>query len=156
MNKVESYIMSHYSPTLEMMGYSFYYVEYKKDRKESVLRIFAEPLDENRPMDIDACEQISRKLSDDFDHDKDFPINEAYMLEVSSPGLERELYIPEHYQKQIGKKIRLKFFKEKFGDKELVAVLKDVYEDGILVEVAGQDEKLLYKEFAKAQSYCEF
>lgn len=156
MNKVEEYIISQYSDTLKEMGFSFYYVEYKKDRKESVVRIYAEPLKEEQPMDIDACEKISRRLSDDFDQDSQFPISEAYVLEVSSPGIERELFIPDHYRRLIGQKIRLRFYKERFGDKELVAELKEADDDGIVIDVCGKEEQLLYKEFAKAQSYCEF
>ena len=144
MNNVEKYISENYHGLINDFGYSLYHVEYKKNHKEIYLRIFIEPYEHSC-----AC-------SDAFDNDQHFPIKEAYILEVSSPGIERELYIPEHYQRYIGEKVRVRLYKSINNKKEMIAILNAADDQGIQIEVDGEVIDLTYKELSKAQLYCDF
>ncbi len=156
MNNVEKYISENYATLINDFGYSLYHVEYKKNHKEIYLRIFIEPSEQFSMMDIEACEKVSRACSDAFDNDEKFPIKEAYILEVSSPGIERELYIPEHYQRYIGEKVRIRLYKSINNKKEMVAILKAADDDGVQIDVDGEVIDLTYKDLSKAQLYCDF
>lgn len=156
MNSVEKYISENYNQLIESSGYSLYHVEFQKSHKDVYLRLFIEPLNDSHIMDIDACELISRSLSDAFDDDKHFPIADAYILEVSSPGIERTLYTPTHFKRYIGEKVRLGLYKSINKKKELVSILKNANNTGIQIEVEGNLIDLDYKDISKAQLYCDF
>ena len=156
MNSVEKYILDNYTESIDKYHYRFYNVEFKKSHQESILRLFIEPADEQQTMDIDACEKISRTLSDLFDGDANFPITDAYTFEVSSPGIERTLYTPEHFQRYIGEKIRVGLYKAHNGKKELIAILQQADDACIQLDCNGETIDLDYKDISKAQLYCDF
>ena len=156
MNSVEKYIFENYRSLIEAAGYSLYHVEFQKSHKDLYLRLFIEPANADQIMDIDACETISRAVSDAFDSDKHFPIADAYILEVSSPGIERTLYCPEHFKRYVGEKVRLGLYKSLNKKKELVVVLKHADDDGIQIETEDGLLDLNYKDISKAQLYCDF
>lgn len=107
-------------------------------------------------MDIDACEVVSRACSDAFDADPKFPIADAYILEVSSPGIERTLFVPEHFERYVGEKVRLGLYKSLNKKKEFIAILKSADENGIEIDDGGDIIALEYKDISKAQLYCDF
>ena len=82
--------------TLEC-GVSIWDVRYVKEGAEWYLRIF---IDKEEGISIDDCEAVSRALDEPLE--KNDPIKDAYILEVSSPGIERELVRPEHFDRFIG------------------------------------------------------
>ncbi|MDO4280862.1 MAG: ribosome maturation factor RimP [Peptococcaceae bacterium] len=155
MNNVEKYVTEHYEPMIQENGYRLYHVEYQKAHQDHILRIFIECADD-AVMDIDACEKISRACSDAFDNDPHFPVAVAYTLEVSSPGIERELYTPAHFQRYVGQKIRVRLFKAVDGKKEILAILEKADDQGITLNDDGHIIDLTYKEISKAQLYCDF
>lgn len=85
-------------PSLEAMGYRIVRVAFLGARR-ATLQIMAERLDD-APMTVDDCTQISRSVSALLDVAD--PIADAYMLEVSSPGLDRPLTRPEDYERFAG------------------------------------------------------
>lgn len=78
-------------------GVSIWDVRYVKEGAEWYLRIF---IDKEEGISIDDCEAVSRALDEPLE--KNDPIKDAYILEVSSPGIERELVRPEHFDRFIG------------------------------------------------------
>lgn len=156
MNSVEKYIVENYRALVVNMGYDFYHVEFQKNHKDNFLRLFIEPTDDGQIMDIDACEAVSRSCSDAFDNDTQFPISDAYILEVSSPGIERTLYSPTHFKRYIGEKVRLGLYKNLNKKKELIVVLKQADDQGIQIDDDGTLITLPYKDIAKAQLICDF
>lgn len=156
MNGVEKYIYDNYSGLIKDLGYSPYYIEYTKNHKDIYLRLYIEPLNPTAILDIDACEVVSRSCSDAFDNDGNFPLKDAYILEVSSPGIERELHTPEHYKRYVDEKIRVRLYKAIDNQKEHVTVLKAATEDGIEIELNNRVIALTYKDISKAQLYCDF
>lgn len=78
-------------------GVSIWDIRYVKEGAEWYLRIF---IDKEEGISIDDCEAVSRALDEPLE--KNDPIKDAYILEVSSPGIERELVRMEHFDQFIG------------------------------------------------------
>ncbi len=74
------------------------------------LRIYIDNLSPNDPITIDTCAKVSEALSLRLDLLN--LIDHSYILEVSSPGVERKLKRPEHFQKVCGKNIQVSFSRE--------------------------------------------
>jgi len=100
------------APIVEKMGIEIYDVEYVKEGSEYYLRAY---IDKEGGVSINDCEAVSRAFSDVLDEAD--PIEEAYILEVSSPGLGRTLKKDRHLQKSIGQDVEVKLFKPLEGTK---------------------------------------
>ena len=96
-------------------------VEFLKEGSDWVLRIFLE--NKNGDLTIEECEKVSRALSMILDEED--PIDKSYILEVSSPGLERPLKTEEDFERFKGELIAVKTFKKIDGQKEFIGVLKE-------------------------------
>lgn len=93
-------------PIAEANGVNIYDVEYVKEGSDYYLRAY---IDKPEGVNIQDCENVSRRLSDELDRE-DF-IQDAYILEVSSPGLGRALKKDKHLQASIGQDVEIKLFK---------------------------------------------
>jgi len=125
-------------PITEQFGVEIYDVEYVKEGSDYYLRAY---IDKPEGVNIIDCEQVSRALSDVLD-EKDF-IEEAYILEVSSPGLGRTLKKDRHFEKSIGKEIEIKLFKAKDGVKEFGGVLTGFDAQNLYVR-SGEDSEVTF------------
>jgi ribosome maturation factor RimP len=93
-------------PIAEKMGLEIYDIEYVKEGSDYILRAY---IDKEGGISINDCEAASRALSDILD-ENDF-IADAYILEVSSPGLGRQLKKDKHLTKSIGEEVEIKTYK---------------------------------------------
>ena len=102
-------------PTVTELGYDIWDVEYVKEGADMHLRI---TIDSEDGIDIDDCEKVHRAIDPLIDEAD--PIEESYLLEVSSPGIERRLRTPEHFLACIGETVNLKLFDDGIrpGNKE--------------------------------------
>lgn len=100
-------------PIVEDSGCEIYDVEYVKEGSDWYLRAY---IDKEGGVDINNCEKVSRALSDKLD-EEDF-IEDAYILEVSSPGLGRSLKKEKHFDKSIGELVDVKLYQPVEGQKE--------------------------------------
>ena len=91
------------SPAVEGLGYEYVGLEYRSGSSSAMLRIY---IDNENGINVDDCAKVSRQISAVLDVED--PITSEYTLEVSSPGLDRPLFIAEHYQQYIGEKIKCK------------------------------------------------
>lgn len=123
--------------TTELL-YELYYVEYIKENGEFYLRIYIDK-QEGR-ISLDDCAAVSRRVSEILDVQD--PIEDAYYLEVSSPGLNRGLYKEEHFKKVIGSEVLIKLTSSIDGNKSVKGILKDVLTDSIVVEAETEVEIL--------------
>ena len=105
-------------PIVEQYDVSIYDVEYVKEGSDYYLRAY---IDKPEGVNILDCENVSRALSVALD-EKDF-IPDAYILEVSSPGLGRTLKKDKHLQASIGEEVEIKLFKAIEKCKEFSGVL---------------------------------
>ena len=115
----------------ENNGAYLYDIISQKEGQQKVLRIYA---DTTQGIGIDLCEKISRELSDFLD--KEDLIKEAYSLEVSSPGVERKLRTPKHYEAVIGKKISISLYSPIDNQKSFVGILESFNDDEIVLDSA--------------------
>ncbi len=114
-------------PIAEELGLQIWDVRYLKEGSQWYLRIF---IDKDGGVDINDCERMSRALDEPLD--KADPIDGEYILEVSSPGVERELVKPEHFEAFIGADIMVKMIRPIDGiGKEFKGVLT-AYDDGMV------------------------
>ncbi|MFH1122545.1 MAG: ribosome maturation factor RimP, partial [Pseudomonadota bacterium] len=113
-------------PILEEMGFEMVDVEYLSYQGRWVLRL---TIDKEGGVTIDDCARVSRELGDLIDV-KDI-IPHEYILEVSSPGLNRPLTKEKHLIEAIGKKIKLRMARPMEGRRNFAGHLRD-FRDGIL------------------------
>ena len=132
-------------PVADELKYEIYHIEYVKENGEYYLRIY---IDKDGGITLTDCEKLSRRVSDIMDEED--PISEAYFLEVSSPGLNRGLFTEEHYKKQIGKEVLIRFVKSFEGRKNVKGLLKEVNEDAIVVEIEENNLFTVPKDKIKA------
>ncbi len=117
-------------PIAAELGLSIWDVRYLKEGAQWYLRIF---IDSEEGVSVDDCERMSRAVDEPLD--KLDPIREAYILEVSSPGLERELTKEEHFERFLGADILVRLIRpmEILG-KEFGGVLKAFTKDTVTIE----------------------
>lgn len=128
MSKVEKTVWEAAEPIADSFGCSIYDVEYVKEGQNYFLRIF---IDKEGGVSTDDCEKVSRAVDpvlDELD-----PIENAYYLEISSPGLDRKLSRKEHFESALGKSIDIKLFSPIDGSKEITGILKSF--DGKVISV---------------------
>ena len=94
-------------------------VEYVKEGSDWILRVL---LDKEGGIRIDDCETVSRYLSDALDRE-DF-IQDAYILEVSSPGLLRPFKKDRDFERNLGEEVEIHLFKPQEGEKDYIGALK--------------------------------
>lgn len=117
-------------PIAENFGVRVWDVRFLKEGAEWYLRIF---IDKDGGVDINDCENVSRAIDPILD-EKDF-ISQNYILEVSSPGLERELTRDEHFEEYVGKDIKVRLIRPIEGlGKEFCGVLRAFDGDELTVE----------------------
>ena len=121
-------------PIAEANGVEIYDVEYVKEGSDYYLRAY---IDKPEGVNITDCENVSRALSDALDKEDFIP--DAYILEVSSPGLGRTLKKDKHLEKSIGQEVEIKLFKPIDKCKEFSGVLDSF--DGESITVAEGDNK---------------
>ena len=112
-------------PIAESLGLEIWDIRILKEGTGWFLRIF---IDKDGGVGIDDCVEMSRALNVPLD-EADL-IEQAYCLEVSSPGVERELVREEHFQKYLGAKVKLKTIRPVDGKREFSGVLEN-YENGL-------------------------
>ena len=139
-------------PIAESLGCWLWDVEYVKEGARRVLRI---TIDSENGVNIEDCEKFHRAIDPLLDEAD--PISEAYILEVSSPGIERELKTPEHIDACEGWDVELKLYAPKNGSKAFRGVLEGYDDDGNIVIAVGE-EKVAFKpeEIAKIATYYDF
>ena len=113
-------------PIVADAGVEIYDVEYVKEGSDWYLRVY---IDKPEGVNINDCEIVNRALSAKMD-ELDF-IDDAYILEVSSPGLGRALKKERHFEKSIGQEVEVKTYKAIDKEKQFVGILQS-YEEGVI------------------------
>ncbi|HIT72914.1 ribosome maturation factor RimP [Tyzzerella sp. An114] len=113
--KVEAILM----PIIEEKNFELVDVEFVKEGPNWYLRIY---IDKEGGITIDDCEAVSRAL--EVELDKNDPIEQAYILEVSSPGIDRPLKKESDFAKYAGEIVDIKLYKAFEGSKEYQGALK--------------------------------
>ncbi len=107
-------------PTVEAQGCSLWNVEYLREGTRQILRI---TIDREDGVDIEHCEAVHRAIDPVLDEADPIPVQ--YYLEVSSPGVERDLSLQFHFEYALGMKIDLHFFTAIDGVKQMSGILTE-------------------------------
>ncbi len=127
-SEIEEHCTELVTPIIEENNFELVDVEYVKEGADYYLRVYADKPD---GINIDDCVLISRALEAKLDEaDK---IKDAYILEVSSPGLTRPLKKDKDFKRSIGKLVELKLYRAMDGKKEFAGVLEAFTEDTITI-----------------------
>lgn len=151
MNKTEQLVFEKSVPLAKELCCSIYDVEFLKEGKDFILRVF---IDKPGGIFISDCEAVSHKISDMLDLED--PIKQSYCLEVSSPGVSRNLKRLEHYKAAVGSTIAVKLYKSVENQKTFKGPLLSADEENIALEINGRTVKIKYNEIAKANIHVEF
>ena len=149
MSKTEDTVLKLADELAEKLNYSVVDVEYKKEGGERILRIY---IDKDGGVDLEDCEKFSRAFDEIIDAAD--PIEEAYSMEVSSPGLDRQLKKEREFRHYLGRRVEVKLYKPLNGNKEFDGILKKyenklcyIEKDGELLEVNPKDAAFIRLHF---------
>lgn len=152
---VEEKAMSLLEPIVAAEGLELIDLEFLREREGWVLRLFIDK--PGGRVGLDECSQVSRAVDPVLDVEDIVP-NE-YNLEVSSPGVNRPLKKPAHYERVKGQKVKVKTYGP-IGDpprKNFAGTLTEVTGEGIAVDVEGAGAfRIPFKDIAKANLEFEF
>ena len=121
-------------PITDMNNVSIYDIEYVKEGSDYYLRVY---IDKEGGVNIEDCDKVSRAFSDVLDVN-DY-IEEAYILEVSSPGLGRQLKKDRHFAGSIGEEVCVKLYEAEDGKKEFVGRLDSFSKDELIINIEGNN-----------------
>lgn len=134
-------------PIVSELGYRIWDITYAKIGADYHLEI---TIDSDEGIEISDCEKVHRAIDPVLDEID--PIEGFYYLEVSSPGVERELRTDEHISLSLGEKVEAKLFAPKDGIKSLVGILSS-FEDGtVKIDCEGNEYSFLRSEISKLRT----
>ncbi|MEK6682824.1 MAG: ribosome maturation factor RimP [Nitrospirota bacterium] len=139
-------------PILNSFGFELVDMEYKKSGPRWFLRVF---IDKKGGVSLDDCETASTHISQVLDVEDTIP--HTYILEVSSPGLDRPLKRIEDYQRETGKLVRINTYKPINNQREFFGRILGV--EGELIKIADRkigEIEILLSDIAKARLDVEF
>lgn len=126
-------------------------VEYVKEMGHFYLRVY---IDKDGGVTINDCENVSRAFEAVID-EKD-PITEAYILEVSSPGLDRPLKKDKDFERSLGKEVEFKLYKSIDGQKEFMGTLVNYTKETMVIAIDDKEETFERSAVAHIRLYINF
>jgi len=152
MSKLTDSIETKISQDIKDLGYEIEYTEYVKEGDAKIFRVVIDKAGSS--LTTEDCEIVSKKIEDTVD--SLMAKDEAYVLEVSSPGLERALKNNKLYKKYIGNNVRIKLYKKVEDAKELVGTLVESEEDYIVLLIENKQIKIERENIACGNTVYEF
>ncbi len=135
------------APVIADLGLECLGIEFVPSGGSALLRIYIDV--DGRPVTIEDCEAASREVSATLDVND--PIGTRYTLEVSSPGIERPLFKPAHYQRFVGSEIKLETHLPVAGRRRWRATLVGADDAGIVLSQDGAEARLSYADILRAR-----
>ena len=132
---------------VESLGARVYDISTLKEHDKNIFRV---SVTAQGGISLDKCAEISRMISPILDVEE--PMNGEYVLEVSSPGIERKLKKKEHFICSVGEKVKVKDFSTDVFKGTLIAA----DEDKIVIQTEFGEEELTYDNILSATTYFEW
>ena len=120
-------------PLAQELGLKIWDVRFLKEGADWYLRIF---IDKEGGVSIDDCVDMTHAINKPLDESD--PIEQAYFLEVSSPGVERDLVRDEHFTAYVGEKIKVKMIRPVEGKREFSGILEDYNDGNITIRMSDE------------------
>lgn len=138
-------------PVVEASGLEVWDVAFRGEGSRSVLRV---TVDRDGGVDLDTIAEVSERLSRRLDLEDFGP--KGYQLEVSSPGLERPLRTPRHYERSVGERVKVKTAVPVEGRNVLEGALVSADAEAIVVASEGGELRVPYADIASARTVFEW
>lgn len=151
MSRIEDTVFELAEPIVEAKGLDLVAVEYNKEGEDWILRVF---IDKEGGITVDDCQQVSQELSTNLDVTD--PIEHSYLLEVSSPGLDRTLKTEEDFERFSGELVEISTYAPVDGQKKFSGQLLGLESGDIKLSIAGEEVLLPRAKVAKTKLAVEF
>lgn len=132
---------------VESLGASLYDIVTVREHDKNIFRVLVTA---ENGISLDKCAEISRMISPILDVDE--PMGGEYILEVSSPGIERKLRKKEHFIASVGEKVKIKNFATETYKGELISADNEK----VVVETEFGKEEITYDNILAAATYFEW
>ena len=137
-------------PVIETMGFEYIGLEYLSNPKNRLVRVYIDR--EPEGIGVDDCADVSNEISALLDVED--LVSGQYSLEVSSPGVERPLFDPEHYRQFVGERARVHLYAP-LGDehgrrRKLTGRIVEVGDDRVILEVDGGNIAVAFDDIRRA------
>lgn len=133
-------------PLVESLGYELLLLEYSPQGRSALLRMY---LDAPGGVTLGDCEQVSREAAALLDVED--PIKTPYQLEVSSPGLDRPLTKPVHFERFAGHKARVELETPINGQRRFVGVIAGINTDAVRLAAEKGEVQLAFSAISRAR-----
>jgi ribosome maturation factor RimP len=133
-------------PLLAALGYELVELDYAPGRTHALVRVF---IDKPGGVGLDDCERVSHELGARLDIED--PLPTAYTLEVSSPGLDRVLRTPAHFQRFVGERIWVELRVARDGRRRYTGRLAALGPEGIELTVDGATVSVSFADIGRAR-----
>ncbi len=138
-------------PAVEALGFELLGLEFVQAGRHSTLRVYIE---HENGITVDNCADVSRQVSAILDVED--PITNEYDLEVSSPGVDRPLFKPAHFEQAQGEEVRVRTKLPQDGRRNFKGDLVSVSGDMITLQIDGQDHMIMLSNIERANIIAKF
>ena len=138
------YIKEVLEDDIERLGCKVWGLELFGRRSSQTLRIY---IDKNEGISVEDCEKVSKHVSKVLDAENDF--SENYMLEVSSPGLDRKFFYKEQYKEYLNESLKVTFFDTQ-NKKTVIGRLEGAYDNSIKLELNDEIKEIAFSSIIQA------
>ena len=142
----EQQIQALLDPAVNALGFAIWGLEYLSQGRHTLLRLYIEGED---GVNVDDCATVSRQVGSILDVEE--PISGEYTLEVSSPGLDRLLFLLEQYPDYVGEWIEIRLRVPFEGRRKFKGTLKGIEGEDIVIQVEDQEFLLPHSSIDRAQ-----
>jgi ribosome maturation factor RimP len=138
-------------PLIESLGYELVLIEFSAGSHSAMLRLF---IDASGGITLGDCERVSREAAALLDVED--PISTAYQLEVSSPGMDRPLVKPAHFERFVGETIKVQLHVARENRRRFSGVLVAADANGIEVALPEMRLQVSYEDIERARLVPDF
>jgi len=132
--------------TVEGLGFELWGYEYRPHSESALLRIFIE---KEQGINVDDCASVSRQIGAVLDVENIIPV--AYILEVSSPGMDRVLFKSEQYQGYLGQTLKIRTRIRLDDRRNFKGSLVSASESVVTIKVDNQEFEIPYESIDRAR-----
>ncbi len=134
------------APVVEDIGFRFWGLEYQVRKADALLRVY---IDHENGIHVDDCATVSHEISGILDVEE--PITMAYILEVSSPGMDRILFSPEQFAEFIGYDVKIKLNQMVDKRRKIKGEISEVNDEKITISVENEDITIAFDQIMRAR-----
>jgi ribosome maturation factor RimP len=134
------------APAVEALGFDLWGIEHVAQGKHSLLRLY---IDSENGVQVDDCARVSDQVGAVLDVEE--PISGEYVLEVSSPGVDRRLFRLEQYGAYVGEELELRLRSPFEGRRKFKGILRGIEGEDVVLLVDDHEYLLPYGNVDRAQ-----